>query len=147
MLRENGRSGAIAVRPRLPRSVVTEGHVVIRVRATSFKTIIDVFTVRGMPGIKVPMPMIIGLDMAGENRRGRLRRRRVESRRPRARESAQSAERPHGRDDARRPLAEKCLVAQHQLIRMPDKVSSRASCRAARSRTHGASHDRPPTRP
>jgi len=27
----------IAVRPRLPRSVVTEGHVVIRVRATSFK--------------------------------------------------------------------------------------------------------------
>ncbi|MFZ0610217.1 MAG: zinc-binding dehydrogenase, partial [Xanthobacteraceae bacterium] len=26
----------------------------------------DVFTVRGMPGIKVPLPVIIGLDMAGE---------------------------------------------------------------------------------
>lgn len=37
----------------------------IRVRATSFNYH-DVFTVRGMPGIKVPLPMIIGLDMAGE---------------------------------------------------------------------------------
>src|SRR5207302_8302307 len=26
----------------------------------------DVFTMRGMPGIKVPLPVIIGLDMAGE---------------------------------------------------------------------------------
>ena len=34
-------------------------------RATSFNYH-DVFTVRGMPGIKVPMPMIIGLDIAGE---------------------------------------------------------------------------------
>ncbi len=43
----------------------SDGHVVIRVRATSFNYH-DVFTVRGMPGIKVPMPMIIGLDLAGE---------------------------------------------------------------------------------
>jgi alcohol dehydrogenase len=39
--------------------------VVIRVRAASFNYH-DVFTVRGMPGIKVPLPVIIGLDMAGE---------------------------------------------------------------------------------
>ncbi len=26
----------------------------------------DVFTVKGMPGIKVPMPVVIGLDMAGQ---------------------------------------------------------------------------------
>ena len=26
----------------------------------------DVFTRRGMPGIKVPMPAIMGLDVAGE---------------------------------------------------------------------------------
>jgi alcohol dehydrogenase len=39
--------------------------VVIRVRASSFNYH-DVFTVRGMPGIKVPLPVIIGLDMAGE---------------------------------------------------------------------------------
>ena len=39
--------------------------MVIRVRAASFNYH-DVFTVRGMPGIKVPLPVIIGLDMAGE---------------------------------------------------------------------------------
>ncbi|MDR5836005.1 zinc-binding dehydrogenase [Caballeronia sp. LZ034LL] len=39
--------------------------VVIRVRASSFNYH-DVFTVRGMPGIKVPLPVVIGLDMAGE---------------------------------------------------------------------------------
>jgi NADPH:quinone reductase-like Zn-dependent oxidoreductase len=41
------------------------GHVVIRVRAASFNYH-DVFTVHGMPGIKVPLPVVIGLDMAGE---------------------------------------------------------------------------------
>ena len=48
-----------------PLPQATEGHVVIRVRASSFNYH-DVFTVRGMPGIKVPLPVIIGLDMAGE---------------------------------------------------------------------------------
>ncbi|WP_180970481.1 zinc-binding dehydrogenase [Burkholderia sp. WAC0059] len=41
------------------------GGVVIRVRASSFNYH-DVFTVKGMPGIKVPLPVVIGLDMAGE---------------------------------------------------------------------------------
>jgi len=35
------------------------------VRASSFNYH-DVFTVQGMPGIKVPLPVVIGLDMAGE---------------------------------------------------------------------------------
>src|SRR2546426_2449984 len=48
-----------------PVPKVADGHVVIRVRASSFNYH-DVFTVRGMPGIKVPLPVIIGLDMAGE---------------------------------------------------------------------------------
>ena len=48
-----------------PVPKAAEGHVVIRVRASSFNYH-DVFTVRGMPGIKVPLPVIIGLDMAGE---------------------------------------------------------------------------------
>jgi alcohol dehydrogenase len=47
----------------VPKAI--EGHVVIRVRASSFNYH-DVFTVRGMPGIKVPLPVIIGIDMAGE---------------------------------------------------------------------------------
>src|SRR5947207_15612283 len=48
-----------------PVPVADAGHVVIRVRASSFNYH-DVFTVRGMPGIKVPLPVVIGLDMAGE---------------------------------------------------------------------------------
>jgi alcohol dehydrogenase len=40
------------------------GHVLVRVGASSFNYH-DVFTVRGMPGIKVPMPVVIGLDLAG----------------------------------------------------------------------------------
>jgi len=47
----------------VPKAI--EDHVVIRVRASSFNYH-DVFTVRGMPGIKVPLPVIIGIDMAGE---------------------------------------------------------------------------------
>jgi alcohol dehydrogenase len=41
------------------------GDVVVRVRAASFNYH-DVFTRRGMPGIKIPMPAIMGLDVAGE---------------------------------------------------------------------------------
>jgi alcohol dehydrogenase len=48
-----------------PVPAAVEGHVVIRVRASSFNYH-DVFTVRGMPGIKVPLPVVLGLDMAGE---------------------------------------------------------------------------------
>jgi NADPH:quinone reductase-like Zn-dependent oxidoreductase len=66
--------------------------VVIRVRATSFNYH-DVFTVRGMPGIKVPMPMIIGLDLAGEILETGPGRERLEARRPRARQPAQQEER------------------------------------------------------
>jgi alcohol dehydrogenase len=48
-----------------PMPQAVSGHVVIRVRASSFNYH-DVFTVKGMPGIKVPLPVVIGLDMAGE---------------------------------------------------------------------------------
>jgi len=41
------------------------GQVLVRVRAASFNYH-DVFTMRGMPGIKVPLPVVPGLDMAGE---------------------------------------------------------------------------------
>jgi len=49
----------------MPMPKAVPGHVVIRVRASSFNYH-DVFTVKGMPGIKVPLPVVIGLDMAGE---------------------------------------------------------------------------------
>jgi NADPH:quinone reductase-like Zn-dependent oxidoreductase len=65
VLRQHGTRDDLAVVDDYPRPKVAEGHVIIRVRASSFNYH-DVFTVTGMPGIKVPLPVIIGLDMAGE---------------------------------------------------------------------------------
>src|SRR5689334_1569461 len=65
VVRKHGSLDELQLDANFPDPVATEGHVVIRVGATSFNYH-DVFTVRGMPGIKVPMPMIIGLDIAGE---------------------------------------------------------------------------------
>ena len=65
LLRQHGAIDSLEYVTDFPDPAITEGHVVIRVKATSFNYH-DIFTVRGMPGIKVPLPMIIGLDMAGE---------------------------------------------------------------------------------
>ena len=65
VLRRHGGLDNLEVVTQYPVPSATEGHVVIRVGASSFNYH-DVFTVRGMPGIKVPLPVIIGLDMAGE---------------------------------------------------------------------------------
>jgi alcohol dehydrogenase len=105
-----------------PDPRVIEGHVVIRVKATSFNYH-DVFTVRGMPGIKVPLPMIIGLDLAGEileagpgvDPKWKKGDRVLIN--PLNKQKGLMGEMMHG------GLAEKCLAAEHQLIRMPDKVS------------------------
>jgi NADPH:quinone reductase-like Zn-dependent oxidoreductase len=121
ILEKHGGLDELKVVKDFPDPVVTNDHVVIRVKATSFNYH-DVFTVRGMPGIKVPMPMIIGLDMAGEilevgggvdswKRGDRVLVN------PLNRQKGLMGEMMHG------GLAEKCLVAQHQLIRMPDGVT------------------------
>ena len=65
VLREHGDLDKLQVVEDHPMPSADAGHVVIRVGASSFNYH-DVFTVKGMPGIKVPMPVIIGLDMAGE---------------------------------------------------------------------------------
>jgi NADPH:quinone reductase-like Zn-dependent oxidoreductase len=65
VLRKHGTLDDLEVVSNYPTPKVIDGHVVIRVRAASFNYH-DVFTLRGMPGIKVPLPVIIGLDMAGE---------------------------------------------------------------------------------
>src|SRR6202035_4825692 len=65
VLRKHGGLGDLEVVSDYPVPQAAEGNVVIRVRASSFNYH-DVFTVKGMPGIKVPLPVIIGLDMAGE---------------------------------------------------------------------------------
>ena len=121
VLREHGGLDKLRYVTDFPDPVVTEGHVAIRVKATSFNYH-DVFTVRGMPGIKVPMPMIIGLDMAGEIVEvgaGVINWKEGERVlvNPLNRQKGLMGEMMHG------GLAEKCLVAEHQLIRMPDGVT------------------------
>ena len=64
-LHEQGGLGSLTLEENFPDPVAGEGQVLLRVKATSLNYH-DVFTCRGMPGIKVPMPMIIGLDVAGE---------------------------------------------------------------------------------
>ena len=90
-------------------------------RAASFNYH-DVFTVRGMPGIKVPLPVIIGLDMAGEiaelgagvtgwKAGDRVLVNPVNKRKGLMGEMLDGG------------MAEYCLVAADQLVRMPDAVS------------------------
>lgn len=65
VLRQHGGLENLEVVNDHPNPVPADNHVVIRVGASSFNYH-DIFTVRGMPGIKVPLPVVIGLDMAGE---------------------------------------------------------------------------------
>lgn len=121
VLKEHGGLDKLQYVTDFPDPRVSEGHVVIRVRATSFNYH-DVFTVRGMPGIKVPMPMIIGLDMAGDILEvgAGVSEWKPGDRvlvNPLNRQKGLMGEMMHG------GLAEKCLVAAHQLIRMPNDVS------------------------
>jgi alcohol dehydrogenase len=121
VLREHGGLDKLQYVADFPDPVATEDHVVIRVKATSFNYH-DVFTVRGMPGIKVPLPMIIGLDMAGEILEvGRG----VDGWKPGDRVLVNPLNRQKGLmgEMMHGGLAEKCLVAAHQLIRMPEGVS------------------------
>jgi alcohol dehydrogenase len=121
ILEKHGGLDELKLVAHFPDPKMVEGHVVIRVKATSFNYH-DVFTVRGMPGIKVPLPMIIGLDMAGEILEtapgigGWKKGDRVLVN-PLNRQKGLMGEMMHG------GLAEKCLVAEHQLIRMPDGVT------------------------
>ncbi len=121
VLKQHGAIDSLEYMPDFPDPKVIEGHVVIRVKATSFNYH-DIFTVRGMPGIKVPMPMIIGLDMAGEilevgHGVGGWKKGDRVLVNPLNKSKGLMGEMMHG------GLAEKCLVAEHQLIRMPDNVA------------------------
>lgn len=104
-----------------PMPVIKEGHVIIRVGASSFNYH-DVFTVKGMPGIKVPLPVIIGLDMAGEiieigaNVSGWKTGDRVLVN-PLNKTNGLMGEMLNG------GMAEYCLVSSDQLIKIPDAVS------------------------
>src|SRR5690348_18444234 len=64
VLHQHG-AGGLRYEADFPDPEPGEGDVVVRVRATSLNYH-DVFTRRGMPGIRIQMPAIMGLDVAGE---------------------------------------------------------------------------------
>ena len=119
VLRQHGEIEALRVAHDYPRPQATPGHVVIRVRAASFNHH-DVFTVKGMPGIKVPMPVVIGLDMAGEV---------AETAAPQWKPGARVLVNPLNQERGLMGealdggMAEYCLVSADQLVPMPDNVS------------------------
>ena len=121
VLRQHGGLEDLAVIEDHPKPTAAPGSVVIRVRASSFNYH-DVFTVQGMPGIKVPLPVVIGLDMAGEIAEigdgvsGWSVGDRVLVN-PLNKKKGLMGEMMDG------GMAEYCLVAADQLIRMPDGVT------------------------
>lgn len=121
LLSEHGDLDQLKVVTDKPVPTATAGHVVIRVGASSFNYH-DVFTVRGMPGIKVPLPVVIGLDMAGEivEVGDDVSDWKVGDRvlvNPLNRAKGLMGEMLDG------GMAEYCLVSAQQLIALPEKVS------------------------
>jgi 2-desacetyl-2-hydroxyethyl bacteriochlorophyllide A dehydrogenase len=121
VLRRHGSLDDLDVVSDYPTPKASEGHVVIRVRAASFNYH-DVFTMRGMPGIKVPLPVVIGLDMAGEMAEvgpgvagWKLGDRVLVN--PVNKKKGLMGEMLDG------GMAEYCLVAAEQLVAMPDAVT------------------------
>ncbi len=65
VLREHGGIEKLVYETDFPTPTPGEGEVLLRVKAASLNYH-DVFTRRGMPGIKIPFPIVIALDVAGE---------------------------------------------------------------------------------
>lgn len=121
VLREHGPGGA-RLETDFPDPVAGDGDVVVRVRATSLNYH-DVFTRRGMPGIRIAMPAIMGLDVAGEiaaigpGVSGWQIGERVLGDPINRVEGGLTGETSYG------GLAEYCRLRAHQLVRIPDGVS------------------------
>ncbi len=65
VLTEHGGNDKFVLDAHYPDPRPDAGDVVLRVRACTLNYH-DIFTRNGMPGIKVPLPIVIGIDLAGE---------------------------------------------------------------------------------
>ena len=118
----------IRIDPGFADPVPGEGEVVVRVGASSLNYH-DIFTRRGMAGHKVPMPVIMGLDLAGEivalgegaGAEWKKGDRVLVDPIDRVGAGGLIGEMRHG------GLAELCKVPVHQLVRLPDNVSFEAA--------------------
>jgi len=122
VLREHGGMEKLALEADFPDPIAGPGDVLLKVKAVSLNYH-DVFTRRGMPGIKVPLPAIMGLDVAGEilalgpGVAGWRQGERVLVDPINRVEGGLMGETIHG------GLAELCRARAHQLVRIPDGVS------------------------
>ena len=120
VLRKHGEDG-LHYETDFPDPAPGAGDVVVRVRAASLNYH-DIFTSRGMPGIKIPMPAIMGLDVAGEitatgpGVSGWTMGDRVLGDPINRVEGGLTGETVHG------GLAEYCRLRAHQLVKIPDGV-------------------------
>src|SRR5271163_1633962 len=121
VLHEHGGNDRLQYETDFPDPVPRDGDVVVRVRACSFNYH-DIFTRRGMPGIKIPMPAIMGLDVAGEiavpgtGVSGWKVGDRVLGDPINRVEGGLTGETVHG------GLAEYCRLKAHQLVAIPDGI-------------------------
>ena len=137
VLYEHGGPEQLVYEEHFPDPHAGPGEVVLRVQATSLNYH-DVFTRRGMPGITIPLPMIPGLDLAGdivEVGSG------VEDWAVGERVLVDPVNRVEGGlmgETMHGGLAEFCRVRTHQLVRLPDGVSYTAA--AALPCAYGTAH-------
>jgi alcohol dehydrogenase len=122
VIHEHGGLDRMVLEPGFPDPEPGEGDVILRVRATSLNYH-DVFTRRGMPGIRLTFPVIMGLDIAGEVAAVGPG---VEGWSVGERVVVDPIDRVNGGlmgETMHGGLAELCRVKPHQLIRLPDAVS------------------------
>lgn len=137
VIREHGGPDQLVVDDHFADPVAGAGEVVVRVRATSLNYH-DVFTRRGMPGIKIAMPMIMGLDIAGEVLETGPG---VSGWRAGDRVLIDPIDRVRGGlmgETIHGGLAERCRASAAQLVRIPDGVSFEAA--AALPVAYGTAH-------
>jgi len=129
VIHQHGGPGSIQLEPHFPDPVPGSDDVIVRVRATSLNYH-DLFTRRGMPGIRVPMPCIMGIDFAGDIvetgssvGEWRVGDRVLVDPLDRVNNGGLIGEMWHG------GLAELCRVPTHHLMRLPDDISyENAAC-------------------
>ena len=122
VLREHGGLDKLTFDPNFPDPDIGPADVLLRVRATSLNYH-DIFTRRGMPGIKIPLPVIMGLDVAGEIVKVGSD---VKEWKAGDRVLVDPLNRVEGGlmgETMNGGLAELCKARAHQLVRIPDNVS------------------------
>lgn len=126
---EHGGPGSIGYESAFPDPSPGPDDVIVRVRATSLNYH-DLFTRRGMPGIKVPMPCIMGIDFAGDIvevgsavHDWKVGERVLIDPLDRVTNGGLIGEMSHG------GLAELCKVPAHHLMKLPDDIAyDEAAC-------------------